>query len=514
MPIQFPLNRKQVEDRAKSDVKSQLTQSNPWLKNSFLGALITGYAGRVYEFYLQLKNALLEMFPDTASSAYLERWGSYVSITRNPATQSTGSIVFTGVAATSIPSGTVLTSSDSRSYTTSTATPISLSTINITSLVRSGTLATATCSSDHLLATGMTVTVAGADQTEYNGSVVITVTSANSFTYSVTGSPTTPATGTITVSATSAYVTVTSVGYGALTNQVSGTQLTLASAISGVDSTAYVSFDEIGGGTDAESDEEYRARVLYRYQNPISLFNESSIKTEVFKRPGVTRAWVFEAGSAGDPISVSSITRSGSVATLTTSANHYVEAGQYVTVAGADQAGYNGLKKVLPIDDTSFAYIVDSTTVTPATGTITAAPSIPNGQVKVYFTRDNDASNIPTASEVTAVKTQVLTIKPANTATSDVIVKGPVAVPVDFTFTSLTPNTTAMRTAITNSLEALFSEEVNVGTYLQSHAYIAAIWQTVDNTGALVTDFELSTPTADVVIAEGEIPTLGTITFS
>lgn len=69
----------------------------------------------------------------------------------------------------------------------------------ITSLTRSGTTATATTAIDHGYADGETHTVAGANESAYNGAVVVTVVSARVFTYTVAGSPTTPATGTVTV---------------------------------------------------------------------------------------------------------------------------------------------------------------------------------------------------------------------------------------------------------------------------------------------------------------------------
>lgn len=50
----------------------------------------------------------------------------------------------------------------------------------------------------HGYQTGDSVVIAGADQTEYNGTYTITVTGANTFTYTFAGSATTPATGTIT----------------------------------------------------------------------------------------------------------------------------------------------------------------------------------------------------------------------------------------------------------------------------------------------------------------------------
>jgi len=65
-------------------------------------------------------------------------------------------------------------------------------------ITRSGATATVTTSVNHTLSTGMSVTIAGATQTDYNGTYTITVTGATTFTYTVANSPATPATGTIT----------------------------------------------------------------------------------------------------------------------------------------------------------------------------------------------------------------------------------------------------------------------------------------------------------------------------
>jgi hypothetical protein len=68
---------------------------------------------------------------------------------------------------------------------------------SVTSLTRVGTLATVT-STAHGLATGQLVTIAGAtsDPTLWNGTFVVTVTGANTFTYTMSGTPvTSPATG-------------------------------------------------------------------------------------------------------------------------------------------------------------------------------------------------------------------------------------------------------------------------------------------------------------------------------
>jgi hypothetical protein len=87
---------------------------------------------------------------------------------------------------------------------------------SVTLLTHAGPTATATVP-NHGYSTGMSITIAGANQTAYNGTKTITVTGPNTFTYQVSGNPATPATGVITAqndvsvpkSADSAAVTVT-----------------------------------------------------------------------------------------------------------------------------------------------------------------------------------------------------------------------------------------------------------------------------------------------------------------
>ncbi len=62
-------------------------------------------------------------------------------------------------------------------------------------ITRSGGIATVNLPSPHLLSTGATVEIQGANQSQYNGRFVCTVTGPNTLTFPVTGTPTTPATG-------------------------------------------------------------------------------------------------------------------------------------------------------------------------------------------------------------------------------------------------------------------------------------------------------------------------------
>ena len=67
---------------------------------------------------------------------------------------------------------------------------------SVTSITRATATATVTCTA-HGFTSGDQVNIRGANQSEYNGDFLITVTDANTFTYTVSGTPATLATGTI-----------------------------------------------------------------------------------------------------------------------------------------------------------------------------------------------------------------------------------------------------------------------------------------------------------------------------
>lgn len=115
---------------------------------------------------------------------------------------------------------------------------------------------------------------------------------------------------------------------------------------------------------------------------------------------------VFHAGQAGAPqltgangsliavldgilvngynsVSITSITRSGSTATVTTGAAHGLSTGDSALIAGAAQADYNIEAVVSVVDSTHFTYTVANSPTTPATGTITVIRA-PAGFDKVY----------------------------------------------------------------------------------------------------------------------------------
>ena len=295
MSLNLPESAVEVDSRAKTDVQRELTGSNPFLKNSWLSAIVTAFSNRIFDFYLQLNILLRELFWNTSTGEFLEIQASWFGKTRLPATQSNGNIIITGTAATSIPLGTEWKTSDDLSFLTTAAVVIAANSLGITSLTRSGQTVTATTASDHNLSSAVLVDITGAIETEYNGTAVeIQVTGTNTFTYTVAGTPTTPATGTILADFVSASVPIQSEDFGEDVNLDADSTLTISSPIVGVDNDANVDFGEIGGGSDQETDSALRTRFLDRVQNPVAHFNVAEIEDKAKEINGVTRVFVEE----------------------------------------------------------------------------------------------------------------------------------------------------------------------------------------------------------------------------
>ena len=525
----LPQSADELVQRSKTDIQRELdkvandNRANVFLDASWLGAIPTANANRVFDYTLQLKEAIRLNMPDTTENEFADRWGGIYVGTRTAATGSSGNIVATGTAASIIPISTDYQSTDGITYTTTAAATLTAGSLTVVSITRVGTIATVTIDTDHLLASNVEVTIVGAGETEYNGAQAIQVTGADTFTFDVSGSPATPATGTITADSTSASVPVEAVPpsdpdapFGAATNQTLDAPLSLQVTIAGVDNIANVDNGELAGGADEETDAEYKTRYLDKIQNPVAHFETNDIDQQIRSQvPGVTRTFIQKSGEqVGDTV-INSITRSGTLATAITATPHGLFTGAETTVSGVIESDYNVEDAdILVLSTTSFAYVVSGSPSTPATGTMTSAGVITLGRVQIYFTRDNDPDPIPTAPEIADVKAAVLLITPANTPDSFVIVSAPTALPQNFTFTELTPDSSTMRTAIEENLKQFYNDAVTVGQNVDEDAYRAAIFNTVDTeTGFSVESFQISGPVGDISVDVGELPTLGTVAF-
>lgn len=448
MPLTIP-TRREVAKAGQAYVRAALPELDPTIttRRGYIGGMVKSLASALHDWYVALKRyADREPFPQTATGQFLLNgwWADITQLERKGAAASKGKVVLVGVAGTIVPRGEVFEGARAN-YVVDASVSITTQTLRAASLTCSGSLATFSTSEPHMLASGMTVTISGAAQAEYNGSVEITVTSDNSFTFAVAGSPTTPATNAsgqaIRVYGVWAVADVTADVTGAATDVDAGQVLGVVAA--GV-SSATVTFGGIGGGADIESLDSYRARVIEALGVDYGMFSAAEIRVVGKQIPGVTRVWVREAQ----------------------------------------------------------LYVVGQ-----------PVPDVLEGQVKIAFVRDDDASIFPSSQEVAAFKAYLLeTIKPAHVAAEDVMVMSPDCKAIDFTFTSLSPDTASMRLAITASLAQFFRERVDYGAAIVSDSYRCVIQDAFDSERRQgVTSFQLSSPMGDIAVGVNELPVLGVI---
>ena len=256
-----------------------------------------------------------------------------------------------------------------------------LDTQSVSSIAISASTAAVTTASAHGFTTGQSVTVAGADQTEYNGTFKITVTGASTFTYTVTGTPATPATGTITVSATQSVSGITLAAGTATVTTASAHGFTTGQSVT------------IAGATQTEYNGTFK----------ITVTGASTFTYTVTGTPATPATGTITVSAAQ---SVSSIAVSASTATVTTATPHGFTTGQSVTIGGANQAEYNGTFKIVVTSPNTFTYTATGRPATPATGTITlqAVPSISS------ITRSGGTATVTTATPHGFTTGQSLTI--------------------------------------------------------------------------------------------------------
>jgi uncharacterized phage protein gp47/JayE len=296
MSLTYPDSPKEILDRLRTDVQNELPQSDPFLRESFLLALLVGDAGRFWDIYNMIQNLQEQLFPWSAEDDFLRRWGLFKGVDKKAASGATGNITVTGTVSSIIPENTIYQTTGGIQYDVIEQDYVITQHINtISSVTRVGSVVTVTTTaSEHHYATNLSVTIAGANETEYNGTFIINVTGNNTFEYEISETPATPATGTITSTATFANVVIRSSETGEDKNIANGGKITLQSPIAGVDNDAYVQFGEISGGTEEETDIEYRDRINDIYAQPISHFNVSEIIQTALTVPGVTRVFVEE----------------------------------------------------------------------------------------------------------------------------------------------------------------------------------------------------------------------------
>lgn len=290
--------------RVRTDIARELPNSNPF-DAGVLNALAVAVGGMSEELSLELQQLLNDIFPLTATGPSLDSWASIKGLVRFSPKIATGSIVVLGVDASPIGSGVEFSSDAGNFYTTTALTTIQESIAVIASLTRIGGVVTAITAVDHSFASGQELTVSGADQSEYNGTFQITVLSVTSFTYDINTTPTTPATGApIEASAFMSVVPVSSNDSGADQNLISGSELSLVISNPNLSDPAFVGLSGIEGGTNVESDEDFRTRFLNAFAEIPSPFSKTNIIEVTQSISEVTRVLVKVATPTAGKVTV------------------------------------------------------------------------------------------------------------------------------------------------------------------------------------------------------------------
>ena len=283
----------QITDRNRADVRTALPDVDPTIRGTFIGAFVDSASAREFELYQVIKQLQDQLFPQTATGEFLERWADYDGLSSLPATAADGDITVSGTVATNVPAGTEFRSAGD--IVLSTLASINLQNISatISSLTSIGSTATAVTSSDHGLASGISATISEAFESAYNGTFPVTALDNATFTFEVSGSPPTD-TGSPVVNFDGAVLAVETSGTGQSQNIGSGASAAITTPIAGLDDTGFIRPDGIVGGTDVETDDLLRSRTLEKRAAFEALFNVGILTVEAEKVPGVTRVFIKE----------------------------------------------------------------------------------------------------------------------------------------------------------------------------------------------------------------------------
>ena len=293
--INFPDTRREIAQRIYTDIQTVLPTLDASLREQIIKALANGQAGRLFDIYIQQQEILKQIFPSTATElTYVEPWGVFKNITPNTATKSIGFITNGGTASTLIAETVQYSINNGSLYeVVDQDYEIVANVVQIIAMSRSGMTVTFQTQIAHNLATNIEVTISGLDQAAYNGTFVITVISEDEAQYTIDTTPAQPTGTDKLVTYTTASVKIQAVEAGADGNLAAGAKISLTSPIAGANDDAYVQFTEIGGGAPDESFDDYKSRVVARYQNPVAFFSIPFLINEIKKIAGNTRAWGF-----------------------------------------------------------------------------------------------------------------------------------------------------------------------------------------------------------------------------
>ena len=311
---------------------------------------------------------------DSPDGEVVEKGGAAYKLRTTYATDLTGRKLYTCTgtcAAGSTLSGFPFSTSNT-SLTSLSPTAFGISGVsNVTSLTRTGTTATATTSSAHGFTTGQSVSISGANESEYNGAFTVTVTSTTQFTFTVVENPTSPAAGTIALSQPASSFTVSSLVRAAASSDAStGGTDTATATTTAAHGLSVGNTVTLSGATQTE------------FNGTFSVVSVPSTTSFTFSVPinPTTPATVSSSSTAtigGVNRTITNIVRVGRTVTVTVANGNNLpgSTGSTGTVAitGVTPTAYQGSSiAYTQTGNKTFTYVLSSLSPnTPATGTIT-----------------------------------------------------------------------------------------------------------------------------------------------
>jgi subtilisin-like proprotein convertase family protein len=226
-------------------------------------------------------------------------------------------------------------------------------------------LATVVTQTDHGFTSGDQITIAGADQPQYNGTFVVTVLNTTTFTFAPLTPPSVAkATGNISATPVGLRLPATNVSITAVSR--TGPVVTVTTAQPhGFSNNEVVS---IGGGSQVE----YRGLFAVTVIDPVT-FTFTVAPTARTSAPPLPLpqapqpADMFAYARGIHALSIASLNHIGNTATVVTSVPHLFSTGNQVKISGANQQDYNGTFTITVTSPTTFTYSLGSLATVPAT---------------------------------------------------------------------------------------------------------------------------------------------------
>lgn len=221
--------------------------------------------------------------------------------------------------------------------------------------------------------------------------------------------------------------------------------------VTDIDTIAYVGISGIVGGLDEEDIEDYRIRIGENHNITPGIATEPSLLSSAKSVPGNTRVFIIRP-IEGD------------------------------TGGTPGQPGYK--------------------------------PEI--NETVIYILRDNDESIIPSQAILDETKQQIINdgLWPNFIPDSRLYVLAPTLTLQDFSFASISPDTTTMRNSITNQLVGFYEDNADVGGTIfinDIYAFLSTVQD--ESTGQLLQSYSLTSPSTDTTAGSGEIFGRGDVTF-